>query len=98
MTVIAAAAGSPGDRSDGQSSHDHGYYTGPDGVCGYCGDQPVLVDVFDVRPGELDYRCMYAGCDAVFPVNLADPMEAHGNYLDHLEGHEQAECEEGDHG
>lgn len=58
-----------------------------------------LVDVFDPR-AEIHYSCTWPDCDERFLVDNADPMVAHGAYLDHIAAHDQAEdeCEAVEHG
>lgn len=60
------------------------------------GDDVVRVDVFDPN-APVTYECAYDGCTEVFPIDMADPMVAHGDYLDHLAEHENRDCEEGPH-
>lgn len=46
----------------------------------------------DIPHDGLSYAC--EDCGAVFPVDPADPFDAHGQYLDHLEVHEADENEQ----
>lgn len=48
----------------------------------------------DDNPDAADYKC--GECGQVFVVDLADPIESHGAYLDHLDEHDDAADDERD--